>query len=121
MSVGVARREQLALGERIYRAGIAAKGVAACSACHSPHGAGNAPAGFPRIAGQHADYIVARLKDYRERRRVHDETGRDYGWGGGIPQRERDGGSGQLCPRIALSRSATAWRAGDWGWLPRSP
>ncbi len=74
MSAGVARREQLALGERIYRAGIAAKSVPACSACHSPHGAGNAPAGFPRIAGQHADYIVARLKDYRERRRLHDAT-----------------------------------------------
>ncbi len=74
MSAGVARREQLELGERIYRAGLASKSVPACSACHSPHGAGNAPAGFPRIAGQHADYIVARLKDYREKRRIHDET-----------------------------------------------
>jgi cytochrome c553 len=65
--------ELLATGERIYRAGIAAKGVAACAACHSPSGAGNAPAGFPRIAGLSREYLVTQLRRYREHERVTDE------------------------------------------------
>lgn len=51
-------------GERIYRGGIAASGVPACAACHSPNGAG-IPAQFPRLAGQHADYTVAQMKAFR--------------------------------------------------------
>jgi cytochrome c553 len=57
--------EKVELGERIYRGGIAARGVAACQACHSPRGLGNEPAGFPRLSGQHAAYIAAQLKAYR--------------------------------------------------------
>lgn len=52
------------LGERIYRGGIAERQVAACSGCHSPNGAG-IPAQFPRISGQHADYIAAQLLAFR--------------------------------------------------------
>jgi cytochrome c553 len=58
----------------IYRAGIARKGVAACSACHSPDGSGNSQAGFPRISGQPAAYTVAQLTAYRERARATDEA-----------------------------------------------
>lgn len=57
--------ELLELGAKIYRAGNAAIGVPACIGCHSPTGAGNAPAGFPRVGGQHADYIAKQLKDFR--------------------------------------------------------
>lgn len=60
-----AKPKNLDLGERIYRAGLADKGVPACSACHSPHGNGNGPAGFPVIGGQYAEYIEAQLKAYR--------------------------------------------------------
>ncbi|MFV0278377.1 MAG: c-type cytochrome [Parahaliea sp.] len=56
----------LTLGEKVYRAGVAERGVPACMACHSPHGKGNAPAGFPSLAGQHAEYISAQLKMYRQ-------------------------------------------------------
>jgi len=66
--------EALARAESIYRAGIARKGVAACSACHSPDGGGNAQAGFPRISGQPAAYTIAQLTAYRERVRATDET-----------------------------------------------
>jgi cbb3-type cytochrome c oxidase subunit III len=52
------------LGEQIYRAGIAAKGVPACAGCHSPNGAG-IPAQYPRIGGQHADYTEAQLVAWR--------------------------------------------------------
>lgn len=65
--------EQIAEATQIYRGGIARKGVAACSACHSPRGAGNQFAGFPRIAGQPAEYTALQLKAYRERTRATDE------------------------------------------------
>ena len=64
----------LALGEAVYRGGIPERNVAACAACHSPTGKGNEPAGFPRLAGQHADYIAAQLTAYRKG--YEDETGR---------------------------------------------
>ncbi|MEE4280074.1 MAG: c-type cytochrome [Halieaceae bacterium] len=53
------------LGESLYRGGIVERNVAACIACHGPRGAGNAPAGFPALGGQHAGYIEAQLKAYR--------------------------------------------------------
>jgi cytochrome c553 len=53
------------LGEKVYRAGVSARGVAACTACHGPRGNGNAPAGFPALAGQHADYIADQLRRFR--------------------------------------------------------
>ncbi|MFT7128451.1 MAG: cytochrome c553 [Gammaproteobacteria bacterium] len=64
-SVAQAKPENLAKGEEIYRAGIRAKDVAACTACHSPTGNGNAPAGFPALSGQHADYLAAQLRAFR--------------------------------------------------------
>lgn len=57
-------KELVALGERIYRGGIAAKQVPACSGCHSPNGAG-IPAQYPRLSGQHADYTEAQLVAFR--------------------------------------------------------
>lgn len=57
--------DELAIGERIYRGGNETTGVPACIGCHGPKGTGNAPAGWPRLAGQHADYIVAQLQQFR--------------------------------------------------------
>jgi cytochrome c553 len=68
--------ETLAKAANIYRGGIAAKGVAACSACHSPSGGGNIPAGYPNIGGQSSAYTIAQLTAYREGLRQTDE---DYG------------------------------------------
>lgn len=61
-------------GEAIYRGGIMAKKVVACTACHSPHGGGNPPAGFPRLGGQTVDYVVKQLTAYREGQRTTDEA-----------------------------------------------
>tara|TARA_R110002110_G_scaffold205066_7_gene417097 strand:+ start:230439 stop:231074 length:636 start_codon:yes stop_codon:yes gene_type:complete len=66
--------ELVALGEKVYRSGIAERNVAACVACHSPNGKGNAPAGFPALAGQHAEYIALQLREYRKG--YEDPTGR---------------------------------------------
>lgn len=57
--------DDLAIGERLYRGGNEATGVPACAGCHSPKGIGNAGAGFPRLAGQHAEYVTAQLQAFR--------------------------------------------------------
>lgn len=63
---GFAKDKQLiAMGERIYRGGIADRQVAACAGCHSPNGAG-IPAQYPRVGGQHADYLLAQLTAFRD-------------------------------------------------------
>ena len=57
-------KDLVALGEKIYRGGIAERSVPACSGCHSPTGAG-IPSQYPRMAGQHADYTEAQLSAFR--------------------------------------------------------
>ncbi len=56
---------EVALGQRIYRAGIAEKGVPACAGCHSPNGAG-IPAPYPRLQGQFGDYLATQLVAFRQ-------------------------------------------------------
>jgi cytochrome c553 len=58
-------KELVALGERIYRGGIADRQIAACAGCHSPNGAG-IPSQYPRLGGQHADYTAAQLTGFRD-------------------------------------------------------
>ncbi len=74
---GTAKDPKLvALGQTIFRAGDATTGVPACSACHSPTGAG-IPKSFPRLAGQHADYTFAQLKAFATGGRGADADGKD--------------------------------------------
>jgi cytochrome c553 len=63
--------EMAALGKKIWRAGIFAKGVPACAACHGAQGAG-LPAQFPRLAGQYTDYSTNQLKTFRSEERAND-------------------------------------------------
>lgn len=74
-TIGEVPEQWVSLGEKIYRGGIASSGVAACSACHSPHGLGNDPAGFPRLSGQHPDYVMAQLKKFQSGERTNDPNG----------------------------------------------
>lgn len=59
------------LGQAIYRGGVPAKSVAACTACHGPNGSG-IPAQFPRLAGQFAEYTAAQLRAFRAGERAND-------------------------------------------------
>jgi cytochrome c553 len=59
------------LGRQIYRGGIASQGIPACGGCHGATGAGM-PAQYPRLAGQHAEYIEAQLKAWRSGERAND-------------------------------------------------
>jgi cytochrome c553 len=70
--VGSAAKDQVELGQMIYRSGNAATGVAACAACHGPTGAGNPQARFPKLSGQHADYVVTQLKRFAAGERAND-------------------------------------------------
>ena len=58
-------KDTVALGERIYRGGIADRQVPACAGCHSPTGAG-IPSQYPRLSGQHAEYASAQLTSFRD-------------------------------------------------------
>lgn len=58
-------KELVALGERIYRGGIAERSIPACAGCHSPNGAG-IPVQYPRLAGQHAEYTEAQMRAFRD-------------------------------------------------------
>ena len=60
----------LELGKKIWRGGIADKNVPACAGCHGPTGAG-IPAQYPRLGGQHAEYVNAELGLFRSGKRAN--------------------------------------------------
>ncbi len=71
---GFAKNKDLAaLGEKIYRGGVADRSIPACAGCHGPNGAG-IPAQYPRLAGQHADYVEAQLVAFRGNVRRNNPT-----------------------------------------------
>jgi cytochrome c553 len=67
-------KDLAALGQKIWRGGIAGKSVAACAGCHGPDGAG-IPGQYPRLAGQFAEYVDAQLKLFRAGGRANDPNG----------------------------------------------
>lgn len=50
-------------GKAIFEKGISDKAIPPCSTCHGAEGQGNAI--FPRLAGQHADYLVKQLRVFQ--------------------------------------------------------
>jgi cbb3-type cytochrome c oxidase subunit III len=63
---GYARnKDTVAIGQKIYRGGIADKGVPACAACHGATGMG-VPVQYPRLSGQWADYTAAQLTAFAQ-------------------------------------------------------
>ena len=61
----------VAEGQKIYKGGNAGSGVPACASCHGPAGSG-IPVQFPRLAGQHAKYVLSQLKNFRSGDRAND-------------------------------------------------
>lgn len=57
----------IARGREIYEHGIAAEGVPACSTCHGAGAHGTQD--FPRLAGQHAQYILKQLASFQSNMR----------------------------------------------------
>jgi cytochrome c553 len=61
------------LGEKIYRAGIQANSMPACASCHGPAGDG-LPVKYPRLGGQHTEYVLNQLRQFRLGARANDEA-----------------------------------------------
>ena len=57
----------IARGREIYEHGIAAEGVPACSSCHGSDAHGTQD--FPRLAGQHAQYVLKQLASFQSNMR----------------------------------------------------
>jgi cytochrome c553 len=51
-------------GEKIFKEGIVASGVPACTVCHGNGGAGSGE--IPRIAGQHAEYLIKQIEVFQK-------------------------------------------------------
>ncbi len=49
----------IADGRSVFESGVPDKNIPACATCHGALGKGNEQ--FPRLAGQHADYLVKQL------------------------------------------------------------
>jgi cytochrome c553 len=80
-------KDLAALGQKIWRGGIAANSVPACEGCHGPAGAG-IPAQFPRLAGQFQEYVVAQLKGFKDGTRANDPNGTMRGVAARMTERE---------------------------------
>lgn len=64
-------KKTIELGQRIFRGGIAEKGVPACAGCHGPAGTG-IPAQYPLLGGQYGEYVEAQLRAFRAGERAND-------------------------------------------------
>lgn len=96
---GTADKELVEAGRKIYRGGNPSTNVAACIACHGPHGDGNPAANFPKLSGQHTQYLVATLKGFREAGRT-DQTDMEPK---DVPGRAND--AGKMMQNIAARMS----------------
>ncbi len=63
--VNLADPKLIEKGEHLYRGGNPVTGVAPCAGCHGPAGKGNNLAAFPKLGGQHPDYIKTQLTAFR--------------------------------------------------------
>lgn len=70
-------KETLAAGEKLFREGNAKSGVYGCVNCHGESGKGKSASvsTFPVIGGQHRDYLVKQLKEFRQGARANDPAG----------------------------------------------
>lgn len=57
----------IARGRDIFEHGVPAEGVPSCAACHGADALGNDT--FPRLAGQHAEYVMKQLASFQSNMR----------------------------------------------------
>lgn len=76
-SLTPANKDLVAAGEKIFLKGNPDTGVYPCVSCHGESGKGKAAnvSAFPVIGGQHRDYIIKQLKDFRADARSNDPAG----------------------------------------------
>ena len=59
----------MAEGGKIYTEGIAQQNVPACASCHGQNAEG--AGAFPRLAGQHVEYLIAQLEGFKSGTRAN--------------------------------------------------
>jgi len=72
-----ANKKLIAEGEKLFKNGNPAKGVYGCINCHGDRGKGKSKkvSQFPVIGGQHRDYLIKNLKDFKAGTRSNDPAG----------------------------------------------
>ncbi|WP_462179296.1 c-type cytochrome [Pseudoalteromonas gelatinilytica] len=75
MSEGATPKDVVEVGQQLYKAGDAERGIPACAACHGPRGNGTSLAKFPKISFQHPEYIKSQLVKFRDGTRNNDLNG----------------------------------------------
>lgn len=75
MEAGETPEDVVELGQKLYKAGDAERGIPACAACHGPRGNGTSLAGFPKISFQNPDYVKVQLEKFRDGARANDHNG----------------------------------------------
>ena len=73
-SQGEAERDQVELGQALFRGGNPKSGVPACASCHGADGTGIGSANFPALSGQHAQYIATELGKFKSGERSNDDA-----------------------------------------------
>lgn len=66
-------KEQQEIANKLYFTGDKARAIQACSSCHGDRAQGIAM--FPRLAGQHAEYLADQLNAFKAGTRVNDTQG----------------------------------------------
>lgn len=75
MSEGATPKDVVEVGQQLYKAGDAERGIPACAACHGPRGNGTSLAKFPKISFQHPEYIKSQLVKFSDGTRNNDLNG----------------------------------------------
>ncbi|CAH9055337.1 Cytochrome c4 [Pseudoalteromonas holothuriae] len=75
MSAGTTPEDVVEVGQKLFRAGDAERGIPSCAACHGPRGNGTSLAQFPKISFQHPEYIKSQLEKFRDGTRANDLNG----------------------------------------------
>lgn len=70
-AASAADTKRLAQGKEIYFEGIVGSAVPACSGCHTETGKGTNR--YPRLAGQHAQYLTQQMLAYKSGERKNDD------------------------------------------------
>ncbi len=70
-------RKLAAAGKKLFYNGNPKTGIYGCVNCHGDRGLGKAPniSVFPKIGGQHRDYLIKNLKDFKSGLRANDPAG----------------------------------------------
>lgn len=65
--------KQAKSAKKLVEQGDRERNIPACISCHQPQAMGKAI--FPRLAGQHADYLLGQLKEFKTGQRANDASG----------------------------------------------